>query len=406
MEASHSLTSSLFQNITAIFLYIAIAVGVFLPAIHETPGPRRQRYLPLLVIPLAVHLATRHWLPFRDTPLPEIWFFGTVTWFLHAPALLFIDEFQVTSVPRGAGRGSGWNWAAVGKLFFNYRRFPIPDGGSGSGSAKGRKSANPGERARFVGGRMLRGSLAASLWFLSAILREITLQPEAADYENPVYLHLHLDRAALIRAFAVVDWVAGCYILMTLAHTAMAVLFVAVLRWDEPEEWPPLWGDLREAYSVRRFWGKFWHPVATLTVLSYGRAFSRRVLRLRVGSGGEKMFLAFWVFAISGALHCLVSTLVADLNTVEVAGASPATGMSLGHPAPRPLVFYLANFVVGLGEFGCERGLREIRNQPNREKTGARSKGEVTASRRIVGYVWVFFVLYCLVPVAEYPYYD
>ena len=30
---------------------------------------------------------------------------------------------------------------------------------------------------------------------------------------------------------------------------------------DRPEEWPPLFGSISEAYTLRRFWGVFWHKL-------------------------------------------------------------------------------------------------------------------------------------------------
>ena len=40
----------------------------------------------------------------------------------------------------------------------------------------------------------------------------------------------------------------------TLACYHAAFSLIAVALGDSPERWPPLFGDIREAYTVRRFW--------------------------------------------------------------------------------------------------------------------------------------------------------
>jgi hypothetical protein len=88
----------------------------------------------------------------------------------------------------------------------------------------------------------------------------------------------------------------------------MAILFVAVIPLDHPDDWPLLYGNPRQVYSLRRFWGVFWHKIAALSQAAYGRFVSRRVFGFGEGvSAAEKCFLAFWVFAVSRVLHALVN---------------------------------------------------------------------------------------------------
>lgn len=63
----------------------------------------------------------------------------------------------------------------------------------------------------------------------------------------------------LIRALTCLSWVWPTYAYLTAAHDLFALLHVAVLGLDSPSEWPPLFGYLTEAYSLRRFWVVFWH---------------------------------------------------------------------------------------------------------------------------------------------------
>ena len=39
------------------------------------------------------------------------------------------------------------------------------------------------------------------------------------------------------------------------SHNLLAVWFVCILRWDNDEDWLPLFGRATESYSLRRFSG-------------------------------------------------------------------------------------------------------------------------------------------------------
>ncbi|OBT74656.1 hypothetical protein VF21_07014 [Pseudogymnoascus sp. 05NY08] len=56
-----------------------------------------------------------------------------------------------------------------------------------------------------------------------------------------------------------VQWIWSSYVVLTLSHDILAIFFVTLLRWDQPSQWPALFGSIAEAYSLRRFWGVFWH---------------------------------------------------------------------------------------------------------------------------------------------------
>lgn len=122
---------------------------------------------------------------------------------------------------------------------------------------------------------------------------------------TPRILHLKLDRQALLRLCLVFHWAWLTILFSQVLRNIMAVPFVAVIPMNHPDDWPPLYGSPRHAYSLRRFWGVFWHKIAAPSQTASGRIFSRRVIGL--GEAAEKCFVAFWVFAISGVLHALVN---------------------------------------------------------------------------------------------------
>ncbi|KAI9767481.1 MAG: hypothetical protein M1840_005710, partial [Geoglossum simile] len=59
-------------------------------------------------------------------------------------------------------------------------------------------------------------------------------------------------REFYIRAWLTVDFLLTGHCILRTLHSAASAFAVAL--GDEPRRWPPLLGDIREAYSLRRFW--------------------------------------------------------------------------------------------------------------------------------------------------------
>lgn len=60
-------------------------------------------------------------------------------------------------------------------------------------------------------------------------------------------------RELLIRAWLPIDYLVGSVCILKYQHSLVSAIAVAL--GDKPERWPPLLGDIRDAYSLRRFWG-------------------------------------------------------------------------------------------------------------------------------------------------------
>ncbi|CAK5284958.1 unnamed protein product [Mycena citricolor] len=104
-------------------------------------------------------------------------------------------------------------------------------------------------------------------------------------------------RAGMALTFGASGWTG-----LALAWTAISVVAVAV-GLSKPEEWPPLFGGPREAYSVRRFWGRAWHQLLRRQVSSHGKFLSKRVLGLQPGTNASSYTQLYTAFLISGLLH-------------------------------------------------------------------------------------------------------
>ncbi|KAK2054368.1 hypothetical protein LY76DRAFT_580142 [Colletotrichum caudatum] len=93
------------------------------------------------------------------------------------------------------------------------------------------------------------------------------------------------------------------YAFYTEIHTTIALFFVA-LRIDEPEEWPPVFGDIRQAWNLRRLWSKFWDRLIYRPVNGMGEMLMTAAgLGQRPFRGRKRWVLNGLVFFISGVFH-------------------------------------------------------------------------------------------------------
>lgn len=92
-----------------------------------------------------------------------------------------------------------------------------------------------------------------------------------------------------------------------LALTAHVLSFVTVaLGVHEPADWPPMFDSLGEAYSVRQFWGVFWHQNFRATFEGISNMVTFSWLRLKKGTIIARYTNIVIAFLVSGMLHTAV----------------------------------------------------------------------------------------------------
>lgn len=188
-------------------------------------------------------------------------------------------------------------------------------------------------------------------------------------YESPT-----TRRELALRVLFPIYWLWTSSAILSVANIILSLLFVSI-RLDEPHEWPPIFGSPREAYSIRRFWSKFWHQIALQPYTSHARNIMA-LLRIDAKSPLGRPAIAFLVFAMSGVTHSIVSL---------------ATGDTCGYQDD--FWFFIINFVAAAFENAVPKLLL---NGTKRRNTGA-------SSYRIFGYVWVYCFLAWIVPKWQFP---
>lgn len=68
------------------------------------------------------------------------------------------------------------------------------------------------------------------------------------------------------------------------------------------QDWPPLFGKLADAWTVRRFWNRFWHQFTRKGLTSFSTGFAR-ALGLKKGTNAYSYVHLYTAFFLSGISH-------------------------------------------------------------------------------------------------------
>jgi hypothetical protein len=170
------------------------------------------------------------------------------------------------------------------------------------------------ERITFLSKRLLSAFMIYGfncLWQLVLVPRPFYYRPlEYTDVcpSKQTYIRRISDvtgRETIIRTALVFNFVWSAWALFTGLHDILAFVFVGI-GLDEPQDWPPLFGSLSPMYTLRGFWGKFWHRLVYWSYTSYFIIISEKLFRLSRGSVVGRALINFTVFFLSGIVHTLV----------------------------------------------------------------------------------------------------
>lgn len=180
-------------------------------------------------------------------------------------------------------------------------------------------------------------------------------------------------RENIIRTILSFNFVFSSWALLTGYHRILSVFFVGV-GLDEPEEWPPLWGSPGEMYSMRRFWGKFWHRSAFRAYIGYGNLVAGKILGLRRGTMAHRICAEFTVFFVSGCMHALTTRTL---------------GFKRGHW--EDVAWFCMNFAAILLETTFQSAVKGLIGKPNDRLS------------KIVGALWLFAFFFWSMPKTQCP---
>jgi hypothetical protein len=182
-------------------------------------------------------------------------------------------------------------------------------------------------------------------------------------------------RETAIRAWCVFFFVCHSYGSYTSIHSVLATISVGS-GLDEPEDWPLFFGNPYEAYSLRRFWSKFWHKAVYRSYTSYAGLVSEQVIGLPRASISGRLFVNFFVFLTSGIVHAIVYRQI---------------GYTCG--AWEEIGWYCLNFIGLVAEMAVQWGYFKTFGYNSR----------MVPFYKAMGFLWVFGFLFWSLPKYHFP---
>ncbi|KAJ5752441.1 hypothetical protein N7520_009358 [Penicillium odoratum] len=165
-------------------------------------------------------------------------------------------------------------------------------------------------------GRFLTRQCAILAWyylcldFLQTVARQQATDEGSQSKFSPIEWAVPVDKWIERVITNLVTWLVVTRIIIDTYYRASSIIFVG-LRLDSPSNWPPAFGRVADAYTLRNFWGKFWHQLLRQQFTSLSNFIARDILRLPRPSIQERYTNIFIVFLLSGLLHFMINYLQA-----------------------------------------------------------------------------------------------
>ncbi|KAK6343838.1 hypothetical protein TWF696_007494 [Orbilia brochopaga] len=156
---------------------------------------------------------------------------------------------------------------------------------------------------------------------------------------------------------------------------------------SEPRNWPPAFGAARDSYTLRLFWGKFWHQTLRWHLSKPAQFITHAVLRLPHKGLVQRYVNILCVFMLSGVMHAGQSYMMLQRQGIELRQKA----------ALREMAFFTTMAVGIMIEDGVQWLFRN-----EKERKGEQEEGFVLW-KRIVGYVWVWGAMILVAPFIDYP---
>jgi hypothetical protein len=181
-------------------------------------------------------------------------------------------------------------------------------------------------------------------------------------------------RGAFIRIYIVCDQLIPDYLILSSYHDILSIIAVG-LHIDTPEEWPPLFGQIGKAYSVRKYWSHFWHLLVYRSFSAHAEYMIVKVTGTRKRTTLTRYANNACVFVLSGLMHALVER---TLN--------PDSCSRCGCWAT--FWRYCLQVVAIISEEVFQRVIAKLEH---RLIPGEVRSMFIAAMHRITGYIWVIF---------------
>ncbi|KAF4457348.1 hypothetical protein F53441_677 [Fusarium austroafricanum] len=173
---------------------------------------------------------------------------------------------------------------------------------------------------------------------------------------------------AIFRFFVVFSFWISAFCCIQFINSVLSLIYVG-LNLYPVSMLPPIWGRLSDCYTVRRFWGKFWHQTLRRHLTSLSEHIIHDILHMSKGllSRYSKLIICF---LISGVVH-----------------SSSDTTLGIPVEESNSVTYFVTTALVIMCEDGVQHVFRGVRGNWS----------------RWFGYFWVLCYMYVMTPSWGYP---
>ncbi|KAF8626963.1 hypothetical protein AX15_004617 [Amanita polypyramis BW_CC] len=108
-----------------------------------------------------------------------------------------------------------------------------------------------------------------------------------------------------LRPIGVLIWAIPVIVFLDGMHRLLSLILVHA-RYLKPRDWIPLFGSWREAYTIRRFWGRVWHQMLRRFTSNHSVFLTERVLCIKKGTRASFYVQVLIAFLTSATIHATV----------------------------------------------------------------------------------------------------
>ncbi|KAJ5157830.1 uncharacterized protein N7482_008930 [Penicillium canariense] len=168
-----------------------------------------------------------------------------------------------------------------------------------------------GRQGKISRGRFLLRQSVFFLWqyLVLDLMQALARQKAFQEGDSPGFSHIDwfvpVDQWVERGLTNLTVWFALSRIVIDAHYRLSSVVFVGS-GLDVAANWPPLFGSMADVYTIRKFWGKFWHQYLRQPFTAVSNFIARDVLHLPRPSILERYTNIFLVFLLSGMLHVIV----------------------------------------------------------------------------------------------------
>ncbi|KAM0713939.1 hypothetical protein Q7P37_010902 [Cladosporium fusiforme] len=176
---------------------------------------------------------------------------------------------------------------------------------------------------------------------------------------------------------ATLGWFVVGRIMNDVGYRIISIIAVGI-GLSAPEQWPPVFGSYSDCYTLRGYFGKFWHQLLRWPIQDVSVWITQDVLHIPRRSVLNRYAKISLFFFISGTLHLLLDT---------------AWGIPWQKSGSLQCFMILAMGIV------VEDGVRAVWRRLMKRNTAA----PPTMFERAVGYLWVWTSLVIVSPIFSFP---